>query len=76
MRTLCMLLGVALAGAAIFADDLPFWGEDNSEGTNVVATASAVSSVAKPVAVRTVYVSETDAFEFSSYRRGLFICIR
>ena len=76
MRTLCVLLGVALAGAVIFADDLPFWGTENGEGTNVVVTASAVSSVAKPVAVRTVCVSETDAFEFSSYSRGLFICIK
>ena len=76
MRTLCVLLGVTLAGAAIFADDLPFWGTENGEGTNLVVTAAAVSSVAKPMAVRTVCVASADPFEFSSYPRGLFISIK
>ena len=71
-----MIVALAVISAAVALADLPFWGEDNGEGTNVIATASSVSTVAKPVAVRTVSVSETDAFEFSSYPRGLFICIK
>lgn len=71
-----LIAAIVAASATVVLADLPFWGEDNGEGTNVVATASAVSSVAKPVAVRTVSVSETDSFEFSSYPRGLFICIK
>ena len=76
MRNLFVLFGVTLAGATIFADDLPFWGTENGEGTNLVVTAAAVSSVAKPMAVRTVCVASADPFEFSSYPRGLFISIK
>ena len=76
MRTLCVLLGAAFAVASLFAADLPFWGGENGEGTNVVATASAVSAVAKPAAVRTVCTAVTDPFAFSSYKRGLCLCIK
>ena len=71
-----LIATLAVVSAAVTLADLPFWGEDNGGGTNVVATASAVSSVAKPVAVRTVSVSLTDLFEFSSYPRGLLIYIK
>ena len=52
------------------------YGTENGEGTNLVVTAAAVSSVAKPMAVRTVCVASADPFEFSSYPRGLFISIK
>ena len=76
MRTMCILICAALAGAVAFAADLPFWGKENGEGTNVVATATAVSAVAKQVGVRTVCVATADPFAFSSYRRGLCLCIK
>ena len=76
MRTVCILIWVALASAVLLATDLPFWGEENGEGTNVVATATAVSAVAKQVGVRTVCVATADPFAFSSYRRGLCLCIK
>ena len=76
MRNLFVLFGVTLAGAAIFADDLPFWGTENGKGTNLVVTAAAVSAAAKQVGVRTVCVATADPFAFSSYRRGLCLCIK
>jgi len=76
MRTTIVLMCATLAGAVAFAADLPFWGEENGEGTNVVATASAVSAFAKPAAVRTVCTAVTDPFAFSSYKRGLCLCIK
>ena len=76
MRTTIVLICATLACAALFAADLPFWGDENGEGTNVVATASAVSAVAKPATVRTVCMAVTDSIEVSSYPRGLFICIK
>ena len=66
----------AAAASAVIAADIPFWGGDNSEATNVVVTASAVSSPAASVAVRTTCEDEADPIRFSSYPRGSFICIK
>ena len=76
MRIVFASISVVSAWAALFAADLPFWGADNGKGTNVVATASAGSAVAKPVEVRTVSMAETDPIVFSSHPRGLIISIR
>ena len=66
----------AAAASAVIAADIPFWGEDNGEATNVVVSASAVSASAASVAVRTTCEDEADPIPFSSYRRGLVISFR
>ena len=76
MRSACVSVCAAFAAAALFAADLPFWGEDNGAGTNVVGTASAVSSAARPVEVRTVDAAGSGAIAFSSYPRGMCIYFR
>lgn len=75
MKKMIAFLSVASASAAIAAD-LPFWGEDNSEATNVTVSASAVSSSAAPVAVRTIGEDGAGPIPFSSYRRGLVMSFR
>lgn len=75
MKKIAGFLFAAAASAAVAAD-LPFWGEDNSEATNVVVSASAVSAPAAPVAVRTICEDEADPIPFSSYRRGLVMSFR
>ena len=76
MEKLLVLFCIVCAGGALFAADLPFWGEDNGAGTNVLVTASAVSSSAKQVAVRTIDVADSNSIGFISYPRSLCISIR
>ena len=71
-----VLFCIVCAGLSLFAADLPFWGDDNGAGTNVLVTASAVSSSAKQVAVRTIDVADSNSIGFISYPRSLCISIR
>ena len=76
MRKFFVFLCAVLATVSLVADDLPFWGEDNGAGTNVLVTAAGYSSSAKQVAVRTIDIADSNSIGFISYPRSLCISIR
>ena len=75
MKKMIAFLSVASTVAAM-AEDLPFWGEDNSAATNVTVSVSATSASAGRVDVRTVSKAEAGPIAFSSRKRSIVVSFR
>ena len=75
MAKMIAFISVVAASAATAADR-PFWGEDNSAGTNVTASVSANSASTGRVDVRTVSTAEAGPIAFSSRKRGIVASFR